>query len=548
MRCRRFLPGTAVLTMLGAVALLNLALGMHNIWPTPWVTSRFEFAVEAFAIVLALALLIQWRGSPGRGVQMIVGMLIVLLVLGRYADVTAPALYGRPVNLYWDARHLPGVLAMLARVASWWQLLLMAVAIMVATAIAVLGATRIVKVICTALVSRPVRKASMLVSTAVIALWTVASSADLQALSPWFSRPVTQSLVQHLARLGSSLTADSRQELHADPLSDDNIQGLDRASVLIMFIESYGATTFDRPAQAEALHETRQKLLEAASASGRQTLSAMVDSPTFGGGSWLAHSSFLSGHKVTNQGEYDQLLASSRASLVTRFNAQGYRTLALVPGIRLAWPEGSYYGFNDIYDAERLAYPGPDFGWWRIPDQFALAKLASQELQPPLRQPVMAFFTSITSHAPFRPVAPYIDDWSRLLGAAPYGAAADLPELIMRPDWTNLTPAYVESIDYALQTLTGFLSQADPSMLLVVLGDHQPATAVSGPQARWSVPVHIFARQQNILKKLTDAGFRPGIEPPSQAIEPMHKLANLILQALADRRDAQTSLTGSPAD
>ena len=45
-----------------------------------------------------------------------------VLTIGRYADVTAPALYGRPMNLYWDARHLPNVGAMLAEVATPWML------------------------------------------------------------------------------------------------------------------------------------------------------------------------------------------------------------------------------------------------------------------------------------------------------------------------------------------------------------------------------------------------------------------------------------------
>ena len=47
-----------------------------------------------------------------------------LAVLVRYADVTAPALYGRPVNLFWDMRHVSAVAAMLARVASWRLVLL----------------------------------------------------------------------------------------------------------------------------------------------------------------------------------------------------------------------------------------------------------------------------------------------------------------------------------------------------------------------------------------------------------------------------------------
>ena len=46
----------------------------------------------------------------------------VALVLGHYADVTTPALYGRDINLYWDVRYMPDVAAMIARAAPWWLL------------------------------------------------------------------------------------------------------------------------------------------------------------------------------------------------------------------------------------------------------------------------------------------------------------------------------------------------------------------------------------------------------------------------------------------
>src|SRR4029079_17054342 len=37
----------------------------------------------------------------------------LVLMLGRYFDVTAPALWGRELNFYWDLRFLPDVAAML---------------------------------------------------------------------------------------------------------------------------------------------------------------------------------------------------------------------------------------------------------------------------------------------------------------------------------------------------------------------------------------------------------------------------------------------------
>ena len=43
-----------------------------------------------------------------------------MLVAGHYLDVTAPGLYGREFNLYWDSQHLGNVTAMLARAAPTW--------------------------------------------------------------------------------------------------------------------------------------------------------------------------------------------------------------------------------------------------------------------------------------------------------------------------------------------------------------------------------------------------------------------------------------------
>src|SRR6185295_13917208 len=59
-------------------------------------------------------------GSPSRVATRWLAALWVLLVAGHYADVTAPALYGRDINLYWDLRHIPDVAAMVVRVAPLW--------------------------------------------------------------------------------------------------------------------------------------------------------------------------------------------------------------------------------------------------------------------------------------------------------------------------------------------------------------------------------------------------------------------------------------------
>ena len=105
------------LALVAALVLLNTALSFQNHWPTPWVEVRRELSAEIALLVLALALGARVWGPPSRRLLAGLAVLLTLLAVGRYAAVTAPALYGRPINLVGDARHLPGVAAMLIEAA-----------------------------------------------------------------------------------------------------------------------------------------------------------------------------------------------------------------------------------------------------------------------------------------------------------------------------------------------------------------------------------------------------------------------------------------------
>ena len=108
----------SLLALVVALFILNFALTFHNIWPTLWITTRHELSIE---IALLLAALVTYgalvRPPSARGMTAL-AVVVVLLSIGRYAEVTAPALYGRPVNLYWDAPHVLNVATMLKVAAS----------------------------------------------------------------------------------------------------------------------------------------------------------------------------------------------------------------------------------------------------------------------------------------------------------------------------------------------------------------------------------------------------------------------------------------------
>ena len=104
----------------GALALLNASLTFENVWPTLSVRLTAALSIEVALCVLAIVAAVRWFSAPSPVALRILAAIWVVLVIGRYEDVTARSLYGRDINLYWDVRHLPSVGAMLSSVAKPW--------------------------------------------------------------------------------------------------------------------------------------------------------------------------------------------------------------------------------------------------------------------------------------------------------------------------------------------------------------------------------------------------------------------------------------------
>ncbi len=514
--------------------MLDQALVFRNVWPTPWIAPAPALSVELGLALLSAAWLARRRGALPATVLRTFALGFVGLTLGRYAMVTAPALYGRPIDLYWDTQHLPNVAAMLAQALPWW----------VASGAVAAGAILIVALYvglrwAWGQVGEAVREPRARIAIGalgglMVSGFSVASLTGTLASTPWFAHPVTPLYAREAAFLIGAWTGRAEaQRLPASPDLRPSLARLDGADVLLVFFESYGAVTHDLPRFAQALHGPRATLDAALRETGHAAVTARVTSPTFGGGSWLAHSSWLTGPEVRDAETYAVLLTTARRSWVTAFAERGYRTLGLMPGLRGDWPEGAFYGFDTIYDARRLDYRGPEFGWWRIPDQYSLARLEAAEGSVPSRRPRFTVFPTITSHIPFRPVAPVQHDWARLLSAEPFDADATAAALAGEAELTDLGPAYVEAIGYTLRFLADYLRQPrDRAQVIILLGDHQPPALVAGEGVPWTVPVHVIARNAALLEALQQAGFQPGLELPAEALGPMHEVSVRVLDAL----------------
>ena len=512
-----------------SLVLLNASLTFENVWPTPTIRWGNALSSEFALCVLFLAVAHRWAGRLARRVLPAVW---VLLVAGHYLDVTAPGLYGRDFNLYWDSQHLGNVAAMLARAAPWWLIATVAgVALLAGGSVYVLARLGIGQV-AAAMERRGLRLVLGALAGTILMLFTGQQLSARLPIDVAFADPVTQAYVRQarfvLAMLGPDAVAPP---LGPSPALDAELRGLGGTDVLLVFVESYGAVTYEMPAISAGLAESRAALEAAIGETGRQVVSAYVESPTFGGSSWLAHLSLMSGVEVRDQYAYSSLMASRRETLVTTFARRGYRTLALMPGMRQAWPEGAFYGFDLIYGRDLLGYAGPQFGWWDIPDQYALAKLDALERGRPSRAPLFVVFPTSTTHAPFGPVAPYQPDWSRVLAKDAYDQADVARAMAASPDLTNLGPSYVRAMAYEYTSLAGYLRERTDDLVLIAIGDHQPPAAVSGKEAPWRVPVHVIGRRRHVLHRLVAHGFRTGLEPRRPSIGAMHALVPMLLDA-----------------
>jgi hypothetical protein len=522
------------LTLAAAFALLDLSVTFENIRPTLAVTWRGGLSVELAVCALAIAAAGRWRAQPGAAIGWIAAAWAALVV-GRYAQVTTPALYGRDVNLYWDLRFVPDAVAMVTRVAPAW-LVVVSVAIVIVVFVPLYRLLQAAwRRMAAAMTDGRERRAIVATSLAIVVLFVGQQATGRTLPFPSVSTPVSATYARQI-RFVIDATLRTTTLPPTPPMESDfsRVRGAD---VVLIFVEAYGAIAFERPDIVARLAAKRVELERAIRETHRAVVSAYVESPTFGASSWLAHLSLLSGIEVRDPITHAHLMTEHRDTLVRAFARHGYRTVALMPGLRQKWPEGAFYGFDEIYGAGQLAYRGPAFGWFVIPDQFALSRLDALEVSRASRPPLFVFFPTLSSHFPFGPTPPYQPDWPRMATDRPYDAPEIMRAYAGVPDWIDFAPGYVDAIAYDYDVIGGYLRRhAERDLVMVVLGDHQPLGALSGDGAPWDVPVHIIASRPAVLDGFVARGFRTGIAPARPAIGRMHQLVPVLLDAFGDRK------------
>jgi len=92
---------------------------------------------------------------------------------------------------------------------------------------------------------------------------------------------------------------------------------------------------------------------------------------------------------------------------------------------------------------------------------------------------------------------------------------------------------YGQSVQYTLRALTAWIARLnDPNLVLVMLGDHQPATVVSGNTPTHSVPISIVARDPSVFSHIASWHWQDGLLPSRSApLEQMDAFRDQFLNA-----------------
>jgi hypothetical protein len=340
------------------------------------------------------------------------------------------------------------------------------------------------------------------------------------------------------AKAGIGNNINFKKEIANDPFAntpgDQLLTGLAGKDVIFSFVESYGRNAVEAPELAPGVDAVLDEGTAKLSTAGFAARSGWLTSPTFGGNSWLAHSTLLSGLWINNQSRYRNLTSSDRLTLTSAFKRAEFDTVSVMPGATRAWPEGKFYGYNRVWDSRNMDYQGPKFSWAPMPDQYTLKTFNEKEYLKPGRQPLMVEMPLVSSHTPWAPIPSFMD-WDKVGDGSVYAdVVANAPK---KADiWGSsekVRAEYGKSIQYTLTTLIDWVrTYGNDDLVLVYLGDHQPSKVVSGEDASHDVPITIVAKDPAVLDRIASWGWTDGLKPATDApVWPMNAFRDKFLNA-----------------
>jgi phosphatidylglycerophosphate synthase len=393
------------------------------------------------------------------------------------------------------------------------------------------------------------RRWALRITAGLAAVWAVCGlfGARLAAHAPIASATSASVLVDEAKTVHAEVqdVGVFAHQIAHDPYRDAPAGSLLRAlrgkDVLLVFAESFGRVALEESSFAPEVNAALAAGDERLASAGFHSRSGFLISPTFGGGSWLAHSTLNSGLWVHTLRRYGQLLPERRFTLASAFNRAGWRTVDDVPSNDRPWPEGkAFYHWDKIYNRNQVGYRGPTFSYSSMPDQYIYSALQRLELGKTHRRPLFAEVDTVSSHQPWNRIPEEIP-WSEVGDGSIYDHLPNHYEggsfLTYWGDAARVQANYGRSIVYTIDTLTSFIQHYGKKNLVVIeLGDHQPRNPVTGERAGHQVPISIIAHDPKVLEAIESWGWNAGLRPRKEApVWPMSSFRDKFLEAFDAR-------------
>ncbi|SBT42676.1 alkaline phosphatase family protein [Micromonospora auratinigra] len=508
------LTGLATLLVLAALVLPDRLSAL-----TPATVLRIP--VEG---LVGVALLLVLPPRVGRPLAVPAGLLLGLVTVLRLLDAGFFAARDRPFDVLLDwglfddgFGYLRDSIGRTGAVAAAVGAVLLAAGLLILVTLAVRRLAR--------LVTRH-RRVSTRVVAALAVLWLGCALFGVRVGGgPVAGREAATLLAAHAGQVRAGVrdravfAGQAATDAYRDTPGDRLLTGLRGKDVLVAFVESYGRDAVEDPELSPGVNRVLDDGYGRLRAAGFDARSGFLTSPTFGGGSWLAHGTLLSGLWIDNDQRHRDLLAGDRLTLNGAFHRAGWQTVGVLPAATQPWPEGKFFGYDRYYDAARLDYRGPKFSYAPMPDQYTLATFQRLERARP-HAPLMAEIPLVSSHSP----------WSAIPEPVPWDAVGDGSVFaeastrtggsrdVVQRDTHQIRADYAHAIRYSLDTLVSYvLTYGGDDLVLVFLGDHQPTATVTGEGASRDVPITIVAKDPTVLQRVAGWGWQDGLRPGPQA-------------------------------
>src|SRR6266545_4211760 len=471
----------------------------------------------------------RWRVPVALRIVLVAFVFLVRFI--RFGDGVQRRYYFQPFNVYTDLPLVPNLVRFFYSTTPWWKFSLfvaLALGLVVALAVGTYRALACAE-----------RYLSEMRNVRRVAVVTVASFVLLSLLprdpahAGFFFGGFGESAIPRLKHEAQFLLnvygysaektqaiVEAQARLAREPA---DLAKLHHANVYLILVESYGQATFDQPFLDERSHEVFDSFESELTARGFSIASGVLDSPTYGGQSWLAHATLATTVRTADQLQYELLHTQKPKTMARFFSDAGYRTVLVQPGTTRSTPKQEFHQFEHRYYAQDFHYAGPSFAWATMPDQYVLDFIRRKEIETQ-KGPLFVQYTLVSSHAPWSHQPVVVDDWSQLGDGSIYNRLPMVRFPITWPDFADASEAYVRSIIYDFDVLKRYIASfVRDDSLIILLGDHQPVREVSGGEGHRGVPVHVVSRDAAFLEPFLARGYvrgmRPRLEEPHPRME-----------------------------